>query len=216
MWIFHENFCHAIENYSDTFVGMYEDIIGITENLIAIIAGLGALYITTCFANNREKIRILINEMHDFKEMSGGYEVLETEKKVRLHSKMFLAYGIVGTLVYAFAPLFQIEECRVKRKLSKHSQHIPCGMITRIHIPENWNSFTYFIVAYLNQLYTCIVFSLLTLSITVLLCGLLMHTVNQIKFLKKRLLNSCTAGKNFVEIEKEVHFCVKYHQLIIK
>lgn len=196
--------------------GAYEDITGITENLIAIAACFGGTYITTCFTRNREKIRKLIKKMDEFKIISDKNEVLDTEKKVRIYSKLFISYGIIGTSIYALLPLLQINECKIKRMNSKYSQDVPCGMVTRCIVKEQYNSLPYLIVLYIDQLYTCMILSVLTCSITALLCGFLMHTVTQIRYLKRKILNSCTDDKTAEEMEKEVQYCVQYHQLIIE
>lgn len=196
--------------------GNFEDISGIIENLIATVAVIAGVYITTCFTYNRDRIKRLIIDVYKFKEISDSAEVVRTEKKVVLYSKIFLTYGVLGTLAYTCLPLYQYGECKAKRARSKHSQDIPCGLVTRTIIPAGWDQFPFAQLVFFDHMFTCMIVSLLTLAVTALLCGLLMHIVTQIKYLKKMLLSCCTVYKTDDQIENDVHNCIQYHQMIIE
>lgn len=198
-------------------LGNFDDISGLTENLCALAAIMGTWYIVTCFVSNRDDIQLLILKLKDFKDMNNNQENLfKTEKFAALFTKAFLVYGVIGILAYCVVPPTQIEECKIKRAQSKYSSEIPCGLVTRCWFPTGYNVSPFIQIYFIHQVYTCLVVTSITLTITALLCGILMHIATQIKYLRSMLKDACNDHENILVTRQKVRQCMLYHTMIIE
>lgn len=193
---------------------MYEELSDLTETLVAIIALVAGLYITTCFARSRARVRALLRALQLLRLTGDSSSFAETEARVAFYSKWFVGYGAVGTLLYTLVPLAQRSECEERRARSLHSRHVPCGFVTRSVVPPSLQRFPFWQAIFLDQMLTCLLVSLLVLSVTALLCAFLEHAVVQLRHFKRTLLSSCEADDD--EMSKEVRRCVRFHETVIE
>lgn len=188
-----------------------------TENLCALAAIMGTLYLNICFIENREKIQQLIYNLKNFNLINSNQRnTMKTEKLAALFTKCFLVYGCFGILAYCLVPPTQIKSCKIKRAQSKYSKDIPCGLVTRCWFPAGYNISPYIEMYYAHQVYVCLVVTTITLTMTALLCGILMHTVTQIRYLRDELRAACDYPDDFAETRRKVRHCVIYHNMIIE
>lgn len=139
----------------------------------------------------------------------------DTEERVVLYGKIFIIYGIVGNLCYASIPLYQKNDCEFwKAKL--HSTNMICGLITRTRLPFDIEQYHLTNVMFCLQLYTCMVITMVVLSITIFLCAILIHLVAEITNLKEMILNVCEENISDMEMRKRLNFCIDYHTTIIE
>lgn len=124
-------------------------------------------------------------------------------------------YGVIGNVCYALFPLLTVSKCEETRKSSEIvKERDPCGLVVRVWYPFDISQFPLFYVAYLIQMYTCIVISVLVLTITMLLVGLLMYAVALLKDCGNHI-EICCDDTSENQIKDNVHFCVRYHIAII-
>lgn len=85
----------------------------ITENLTALGALFGTMYLQTCFIQNRQKIMELVKQLKIFEEFNTVASMLETEKKCSFYTKVFIFYGLFGNICYLAVPFtnMQVYSC---------------------------------------------------------------------------------------------------------
>lgn len=206
-----------VKNIYNYILGNFDDISGMTENLCALAAIMGTFYLNVCFINNRKDIEKLIYNLKDFSFVNKNQEnTVKAEKFAALFTKVFLIYGVCGIMAYCVVPLTQIKSCRIKRALSKYSKDIPCGLVTRSWFPNGYNVAPYIQMSYAHQVYVCLVVTSITLSMTSLLCGILMHIVTQLRYLRDYLKVACDEPNDIKETRRKVRHCLVYHNMIIE
>lgn len=175
------------------------------------------IYMALCFIHNRESIKTLVSELHDFEKYGTKQQMIETEKRASLYSKIFIIYGVLGNLFYLAVPYIDLDSC-IKKKLSvKYSRDIPCGLITRFRVPFKYDEPQLFYPAIAIQLFACLMTTIIVLAITMFLIALLMQIITQLKQLRYMLSTLCNNSKDDVNaIKRKLKKCIEYHILINK
>ncbi|GLV44631.1 Odorant receptor 67c [Carabus blaptoides fortunei] len=184
--------------------GKCDDVLDITENLIALGALFGMLYLAACFVQNRKRIMALIERLQVFEEF-GTVEMIETEHRASLYTKLFIFYGIFGNLCYLAVPYTNMQACRERKATSMYSADIPCGLITRFRLPFDYQDSWFLYVAVIVQLYACLMATMITLTTTMFLVALLMQVITQMQKLRRLLKEN-----------KPIRECIRYHNMIIE
>ncbi|XP_015836240.1 odorant receptor 49b [Tribolium castaneum] len=183
------------------------NMVTITENLIALICIIGMIYMTICFVKNRKLVKTLVKNLPAFTKYSKTTDIILTDKKANLYTKIFVFYGVIGNVVYMIMPYLNIEKCQ-----QRQNNDVPCGLVTRCWFPFKFDYSPVFEIVFVHQFYTCLMVSVIILDLTMLICGFLMHITNQLKHLRgfiKRF--DCSSQK----IAEDVIYCVKFHTAII-
>lgn len=183
--------------------GKYDDVLDITENLTALGPLFGMLYLGACFVQNRKRIMTLIERLKVFEEFGTADEMIETERRASLYTKLFIFYGVFGNLCYLAVPYANMPACRERKAASRYSADIPCGLITRFRLPFDYQDSWLMYVVILVQLYACLVATMTTLTTTMFLVALLMQVITQMQNLR-RLLKQNTP----------IRECIRYHNMI--
>ncbi|GLV31106.1 Odorant receptor 85b [Carabus blaptoides fortunei] len=183
--------------------GKYDDVLDITENLTALGALFGMLYLGACFVQNRTRIMALIERLKVFEEFGTVDEMLATEHRASLYTRMFIFYGIFGNLCYLAIPYANMAACRERRAASRYSAGIPCGLITRCRLPFDYEDSWFLYVAISLQLYACLVATMITLTTTMFLVALLMQVITQMQALRRLLKGNAP-----------IRECLRYHNMI--
>jgi hypothetical protein len=89
----------------------------VIENVIALTALLGVIYISFCFIKNKNSIRALIEDLAQFEAFSPMSLIHSTEKSAQFYTKLFIFYGLVGNFCYGLMPLLHYR-CARKTKRS--------------------------------------------------------------------------------------------------
>lgn len=187
-------------------------MVTITENLIALICIIGMIYMTICFVKNRQLVKSLVKNLQTFTKYSKASDLIETDLKANLYTKIFIFYGIVGNVVYMIMPYLNIEKCQIRQKEKMSNFDPPCGLVTRCWFPFKFDYSPVFEIVFVHQFYTCTMVSVIILDLTMLICGILMHITNQLKHLRNFIRNfDCVDQK----IVKDVIYCIKFHTAII-
>lgn len=183
----------------------YDDILDLTENLIAMAPVAGSIYVGICFILNREKVMLLIKDLVVFEEFGAGSKMLETERKAAFFTKAFIFYAIIGNVIYMAMPYLNISSCRERRLNSKYSQHIPCELMTRWRLPFRYEDKWYLHVFVCTQLILCLLVSFVILAITMFVVSLLMQLITQLQQLQE-----------YLKKDHPVRDCIRYHIAIIE
>ncbi|KAJ3652159.1 hypothetical protein Zmor_018148 [Zophobas morio] len=190
--------------------GSVYNVAALIENFIALICIAGMVYMIICFIHKRKLIKQLVEQLPNFNFYNKPSNLMETDDKANLYAKVFLFYGVFGNIVYMIMPYLNIETCRVRQ--AQVDRDVPCGLVTRCWFPFNFDYSPVFEIVFVHQFYTCTMVSLIILDLTMLLCGFLMHIINQLKHLRNLI-----AKLNCLEavFAKKIRFCIQYHQQII-
>lgn len=185
--------------------GNYDEIMDINENLTALGALFVSIYMGVCFMKQRREIMALVKKLNIFEEFNAQEDMLETERKAALLSKIFVSYGVIGNLSYLAMPYTNMADCRERRAASIYSQDMSCNLITRFRLPFRYQDSWMLYVVVIWQLVACLHTTYVTLAVTMFLISLLMHVIIQMKRLRIMLKN----GDNFQK-------CQRYHDMIIE
>jgi hypothetical protein len=193
-------------------LGNVHNLTSLTENIIALTCIIGMIYMTICFIQKRRLIKKLVAQLDHFTAFSDSSSLVETDRKANLYAKVFLFYGIAGNIVYMTMPYLNRDKCRYQREQNMVDLDIPCGLVTRCWFPFKFDYTPVFEIVFVHQFYTCTMVSVVILDLTMLLCGFLMHITNQLKHLRRFIVELKFPEEKLLE---KLHFCVKYHTAII-
>nr|WJJ63320.1 odorant receptor 20 [Pachyrhinus yasumatsui] len=192
----------------------FQNLTAVVENMIALNCIIGMIYMVICFISNRRTIIKLVASINRFKKYGNWSKVKEINDRANLFSKIFMFYGILGNFVYMLMPQLSVNKCYDKRSSKMINDGVPCGLVVRSRFPFKFDYSPMFEIVFINQIYTCTIVSIVVLVLTMLLCGFLMHIVNQLSNLKSFIaeLNKCPKEK----IWNKLIFIIRYHIDIIK
>lgn len=166
-----------------------------------------------CFVGNQIKVQKLIDAIDSFKKFCESLDLVEIDKRSLFFSKGFMAYSVMGILTYATVPLITRKQCEVTKNSNMKRHGIPCGLVARVRWPFKFDYSPLFEIVYLHQLYIVTASTFLIISITMLLCGLLLQTIEQFKNLRKMILKISTCSEE--QMKEYIKFCIEYHNAII-
>lgn len=190
------------------------DIIEFIQCLLALIVTLASHYMCICFLENRDKIKKIISQINGFQLYCSSLDLIRVDKRSAIYSKTFLIYSVIGVLMYCLVPLMSRKECESNKTINMKKHQIPCGLVSRARYPFNFDYTPAFEIVYMLQLYLVFMVSFLMVTISMLMCGLMLHAIQQLKNLRKMVLEiSEYSGRKVYE---QVHLCVKYHNAIIR
>ncbi|XP_066248172.1 odorant receptor 4-like [Euwallacea similis] len=177
---------------ADFIKQLYEKIPNLTEaveNMIALNCLIGMFYMVVCFIRNRRTIMRLMIAIKYFDQYGNQSITRDVDNKANFLSKVFMFYGILGNFVYMAMPQLSVHRCTANRTLEMIEQGIPCGLVVRSLFPFKFDYSPIYQIIFVHQIYTCTMVSVVVLVLTMLLCGFLMHIVNQLQNLRKFIKN---------------------------
>ncbi|RZC42341.1 odorant receptor 67c-like, partial [Asbolus verrucosus] len=186
----------------------------INENIIALSALYGLIYIALCFMNRNEDIKALVEDLSEFEFYSPMSLIEETENSAKFYTKLFITYGIVGNVCYGLIPLVNYSECQRNRPSHMLTFGIPCGLVVRMVLPFKYDYSPMVQIAALHEIAVCTLGSTIIIIITMLICGVLIHVTSQLKYLKS-LISDMSAVTDDTNLQQKIQFCVKFHTAII-
>lgn len=167
-----------------------------------------------CFLSKRDQIRSLLQEIEDFKKYCGMLDLDEIDQRATFHTKCFLLYTILGIISYVSVPLLTVEVCEDRRSENMKRNGIPCGLVARFRLPFAFDYTPLFQIALAHQIYLVTSITIVIVTITMLLCGLLLFATEQLKYLRSLMLGTCSHHEK--TIRDKFRFCIRYHTVIIK
>lgn len=185
--------------------GKYDEIMDINENLTALGALFVSIYMGVCFMKQRKVIMMLVKKLKIFEEFGAQDDMIETERKAALLSKIFVSYGVIGNLSYLAMPYTNMADCIERRATSVYSKEMSCNLITRFRLPFRYEDSWMLTAVIIWQLIACLHTTYVTLAVTMFLISLLMHVIDQMKRLRK-----------MIQSETDFKMCQKYHDMIIE
>ncbi|GJQ81914.1 putative odorant receptor [Trypoxylus dichotomus] len=188
------------------------DIVLKVQHLIASACIAGALYIALCFYHNRSAIKTLVDSIADFSQFS-KLDIEMIDKKATFFSKVILAYTVGGVLVYTSLPLLRIPSCEMSESKYSKKHDIACGAVVPLKMVFGYKDSPYFELVAVFQIEISCVISIFIVNVTMLVCGLLEHAINQLKEVRKCML---TIGSSPLDkVDGAVKFAVRYHCKVI-
>nr|QXE93249.1 odorant receptor 23 [Eucryptorrhynchus brandti] len=157
------------------------DLTAAVENMIALNCIIGMIYMVICFINNRRSIVRLMVAIHYFEKYGNSFKTKKVDDRANLFSKIFMFYGILGNFMYMLMPQLSVNKCYNNRTSKMTEDGVPCGLVVRSLFPFKFDYTPVFEIVFIHQIYTCTIVSIVVLVLTMLLCGFLMHIVNQLK-----------------------------------
>ncbi|XP_018570955.1 odorant receptor 49b-like [Anoplophora glabripennis] len=200
---------------ADFILQFYDDDFSFTslvDSLIGLSALLSVIYISVCFIVKDQEIKRLTENLKIFEEYIPKVKIEETEDKAKFHTKIFIIYGIMGNIIYDCLPLLTYEDCHKNRSKHMIKYGIPCGGIVHYVLPYKQDTFPLAEITIVNQMLISTVGTLIVMTVTMLVCGILIHVSANLKYLRSMISNLTYTPNN--RIMQHVNSCVKYHTMI--
>ncbi|KAK9753972.1 7tm Odorant receptor [Popillia japonica] len=189
------------------------DIVYRIQVVLAEVCVLGATYILICFVRNRSDIKDLVDSIGEFKTYS-DLDLIAIDQKAMFFSKIVMGYSLSGMVIYTLSPLLSRSTCELTKSQYQINHGVPCGIIVPIRIPldaDNTLVITFWVI---DEVINGVVIVLVIVNITMMVCGLLEHAINQLKQVRSCVLLISQAGDE--EIEAATRFAVRYHTKVIE
>lgn len=167
-----------------------------------------------CFIANRMKIKKLVNRIATF-ETYTGEETIAVDKKVAFYSKWFMAYSLGGLVIYCAGPLMDLKYCQEHKYASMEKWGISCLTLVKFRIPFRYDRSPYQEIGYLHQCYIASLTVAIVVALTLLICGIIQHVINQLQNLRQFAVKLCHTEDD-KELIQACRFLVKYHIFIIE
>lgn len=81
----------------------------ITENLTALGALFGTMYLQACFIQNRKLIFHLVKDLEIFDQFGTRNIQEATDKRSSFYTKVFIFYGLFGNICYLAVPFTNMQ-----------------------------------------------------------------------------------------------------------
>ncbi|KAJ8975933.1 hypothetical protein NQ317_014893, partial [Molorchus minor] len=195
------------------FYGDYLSFTDLVESIIGASALCSVIYIFICFMIKRDEIQQLTKDLGLFEEFLPTHLIAETEETAKFYTKIFIGYGIVGNILYGCLPLLTYRDCVEHRSKHMVKYGIPCGPVTRYVLPFSHDWYPLAQLIMVEELFVTSLGTIIVLSITMLICGILTHTSANLEHLKRKILE--ISDIEDTKVAEHVNWCVKYHTAII-
>lgn len=166
-----------------------------------------------CFVKNREKIEKLIEEIDNFRGYSNE-SLIEIDKRANMLSVMFLIFITFGILFYISVPFITKSYCESHKTQDMIEYGIPCGVMERYRFPFRFDYTPLYEILVSHQIMVVLIVSFVVVTITMLICGAIYHTIRQFQILKRMILEIST--RNDDEIVRYLQHVIKFHNAIIR
>lgn len=191
-------------------------VVSLNENLVALSALYGVIYISICFIQKKEQIKNLVEELAVFEKFMPKSKTVEIEKSIEFYTKFFIAYGIIGNICYGMMPFLTYHECKENRSVHMERYGIPCGVIVRLVLPFKADTYPVAQIVIVEEIAVCTLGTTIILMITMLICGVLKHTTTHLKHLQELILTLSHVEQKGRKVERKVKFCVMFHTAIVE
>nr|QXE93218.1 odorant receptor 38 [Eucryptorrhynchus scrobiculatus] len=194
-----------------------EDVYATVENVIAIFNYLIFVYTCICFTIQLVNLEKIFNDIRIFLEFCDITVIQNAEKDVQFYTKLFTVYFCFGVLVNGLIPLMNMSNCRKTRVTEFYQKYDPCGNIVRNLYPFDTRgtvrTFSLDIAKIITTYFICIGY----LGVSMVLIGLFIHIIAQIKNYESKLVTifDDASNKDVKEMKENVKFCVRYHLTIV-
>nr|WJJ63311.1 odorant receptor 11 [Pachyrhinus yasumatsui] len=197
-----------------------EDVYILSESFIHTIDFVGYVVVCQHYHRNHHTIRSLIADFEIFETFCEENVIEKVNKKVTQYTKCLLTYVLPGLAFNSVWPLFTKNSC-LKTAAEYYKKHDPCGMPTHNWYPFDASNPAFYWIAYfieanvINSAVLGFVFG------PVLVGGLLMHIIAQLKNCKRIFAETVKNNNNFEYwdqeiVKKNLKFCIRYHQTILE
>ena len=113
-------------------------------------------------------------------------------------------------------PLTEKRDCHLRRKSKLYEERDPCGLMARCFYPFDVST-SMFPMAYIIQVYTCAVITYYVVVLTMLLVGIMMHTLTQLQYCRKLIRDLFKRDSHDPTVLKhKVRRIIMYHIKIIQ
>nr|UTN00905.1 odorant receptor [Semanotus bifasciatus] len=201
---------------ADFVVQFYDDDFSFT-NLVESIIGASALcsviYILICFMIKRREIERLTKHIKVFEDYLPTSKIKTAEETAKFYTKIFILYGMVGNIMYACLPLLSYADCNKNKSKHMIKYGIPCGVLARYVLPFKHDVYPLAQIIMVQQLVATLLGTIIVLTVTMLVCGILTHASANLDHLKIMILETSHIADS--TITAHVNLCVKYHTAII-
>nr|XP_023018413.1 odorant receptor 85b-like [Leptinotarsa decemlineata] len=186
----------------------------IIESAIGGSALLSVIYVSTCFILKKKEIKRLIDSLKIFEDYLPEDEIDKAEKSAKFYTKTFLFYGIIGNGLYESSPFMSFKECRGERTQQMIKLGIPCKVIVRYVLPFKYDTTPFYELVILEQVAVAILGTILVMTISMLVCGILTHIASNLSYLKKIIEDISRVEEP--QLKDHVNLCIKYHTIILE
>lgn len=185
----------------------------LNENLIALSALYGVIYISICFMQKKYEIKALVDDLAIFSQYSPQHLIRETDDSIKFYTKLFIIYGIIGNIGYGMSPFLTYTECMKNRSPHMQKYGISCGLVVRFLLPFRSDYSPVSELVIVEEIAVCTLGTTIITMVTMLFCGILLHTTTHLKHLKSLLL--LLSKTRDEKLEEEVGFCIKFHTAVL-
>lgn len=182
---------------------------------MALSALFGVIYVSLCFINKKKEIKTLVQDLATFENYSPKSLIQKTDESLEFYTKLFIVYGIVGNACYGLLPVLNYDYCQNHKPSHMVKYGIPCGLVVRFLLPFKCDYFPLAELIALHECAICMLGTTVIMVITMLICGVLIHTTTQLKYFRK-IIAGLTTQYDTETLEKKMKFCVKFHTAIIE
>nr|WJJ63306.1 odorant receptor 6 [Pachyrhinus yasumatsui] len=185
---------------------------------------VGYIYIFICFRLKISKFKLVLKDISIFLKYCEPSVIINAEKVVHFYTKCLIVYTSIGLLISCLVQIVDLKSCKEKRLSDFYKKYDPCGLPLRVLYPLDTTVTINFLLSYILGIFACVVVSFGVLGINMTLIGLLIHIIAQIQYCKN-LISKVFKNKNdfkglneetFFRIKRQIIFCIKYHQAIIR
>nr|QXE93264.1 odorant receptor 38 [Eucryptorrhynchus brandti] len=194
-----------------------EDVYAIVENVIGVVNYFIFVYTCICFTTQIVNLEKIFNDIRIFLEFCDITVIQNAEKDVQFYTKLFTVYFFVGVLLNGLIPLMNMSNCRKTRVTEFYQKYDPCGNIVRNLYPFDtrglFRTFSLGATKIITTYFICIGY----LGVTMILIGLFIHIIAQIKNCESKLVTifDDASNEDVKEMTKNLKFCVRYHLTIV-
>lgn len=149
-----------------------------------------------------------------FEQFAPYHRIVATEERIKSYTRIFIIYGIVGNICYAFLPILNYNTCNANKSEHMQKYGISCGLVARYILPFKYDYYPYNIIVIIEEIFVCCLGTSIVMTITMLVCGILTHLTTNLQLLKSMIIEMSEI--NGKDLELRLKWCVKYHTAIIE
>ncbi|XP_065157133.1 odorant receptor 67a-like [Atheta coriaria] len=193
--------------------------IELLEPVLAVCCHAGYHYLGVCCLSNGDlmvKVLATVERMKFFRPID---EIIEVDRKATWFTKFLLMYSTIGTISYSLMPILPsaLRDCRNNLTPSMIKYGIPCGLACRVRIPFSMYMNekvlkVIWAVSYFHQIYLIFCVTCLFVTLTMLICSVVMQCVYHYRELRKLMLSIDDNNGD----QKLLHRSIHYHSAIIR
>lgn len=163
------------------------------------------------FQSRRDKMKEVINKLHELEEHFESPETEEMEKFNKLLTYLYNGYILTSGIAYIFLPFMSFKSCEEKRRYSEYAKDLPCGFMFIFRLPFDYRKSPMYEFVFLHMTAITYLFSWVIVSCLQFISCIILHTVGHLRTFK-RILKQAVSEKDKKLMDK----CIEYHNDIIR